>query len=215
SLAFRSQEHLRRQRRRAPVNEPRARGALEALGSFLAKRAWGTVREDYSADGDAWSYFPHDHARSRAYRWNEDGIAAIADRHQYLCFALALGNGADPILKEPAVWFDYHYVVTDWLEGEPCRAGPAGAAPGRTQPRVDASLHAGRDLDARQVGVPLVRFLGSWFPLHHPCPRRSAARQGADSLDAALLQRLRLHSSITPTSQSSISPPFQFSNFPW
>ena len=58
------------------------------------------MREDYSADGDAWSYFPHDHARSRAYRWNEDGLAGICDRHQYLCFALALWNGRDPILKE-------------------------------------------------------------------------------------------------------------------
>ena len=58
------------------------------------------MREDYSADGDAWNYFPHDHARSRAYRWNEDGIAGICDRHQYLCFALALWNGRDPILKE-------------------------------------------------------------------------------------------------------------------
>ena len=58
------------------------------------------MREDYSANGDAWSYFPHDHARSRAYRWNEDGLAGICDRHQYLCFALALWNGRDPILKE-------------------------------------------------------------------------------------------------------------------
>src|SRR5437016_10850089 len=69
-------------------------------GPFLSERAWGTVREDYSADGDAWGYFPHDHARSRAYRWNEDGLAGICDRHQYLCFALALWNGRDPILKE-------------------------------------------------------------------------------------------------------------------
>jgi hypothetical protein len=69
-------------------------------GPFLAERAWGTVREDYSRNGDAWSYFPHDHARSRAYRWNEDGIAGICDRHQYLCFALALWNTHDPILKE-------------------------------------------------------------------------------------------------------------------
>ncbi|HEX4414631.1 MAG TPA: glucosidase [Lacipirellulaceae bacterium] len=69
-------------------------------GPFVAERAWGTVREDYSADGDAWSYFPHDHARSRAYRWNEDGIAGICDRHQYLCFALAFWNGQDPYLKE-------------------------------------------------------------------------------------------------------------------
>ena len=69
-------------------------------GPYLSDRAWGTVREDYSADGDAWDYFPHDHARSRAYRWNEDGLAGISDRNQYLCFALALWNGRDPILKE-------------------------------------------------------------------------------------------------------------------
>jgi len=69
-------------------------------GPYLSERAWGTVREDYSAYGTAWEYFPHDHARSRAYRWNEDGIAGICDRHQKLCFALAFWNGADPILKE-------------------------------------------------------------------------------------------------------------------
>jgi hypothetical protein len=69
-------------------------------GPFLSERAWGTVREDYSPDGCAWDYFPHDHARSRAYRWNEDGIAGICDRHQLICFALALWNGRDPILKE-------------------------------------------------------------------------------------------------------------------
>src|SRR5260221_10732836 len=69
-------------------------------GPFLSERAWGTVREDYSADGVAWEYFPHDHARSRAYRWNEDGLAGICDRHQKICFALALWNGKDPILKE-------------------------------------------------------------------------------------------------------------------
>ena len=69
-------------------------------GPYLSERAWGTVREDYSADGDAWDYFPHDHARSRAYRWNEDGLAGICDRHQLICFALALWNGRDPILKE-------------------------------------------------------------------------------------------------------------------
>ncbi|MFT3746497.1 MAG: hypothetical protein QM785_19675 [Pyrinomonadaceae bacterium] len=69
-------------------------------GPYLAERAWGTVREDYSADGSAWEYFPHDHARSRAYRWNEDGIAGISNRRQNLCFAVALWNGCDPILKE-------------------------------------------------------------------------------------------------------------------
>lgn len=69
-------------------------------GPYLAERAWGTVREDYSADGDAWGYFPHDHARSRAYRWNEDGMAGLSDIQQELCLALSLWNGADPILKE-------------------------------------------------------------------------------------------------------------------
>jgi Mannosylglycerate hydrolase MGH1-like glycoside hydrolase domain len=69
-------------------------------GPYLSERQWGTVREDYSADGDAWDYFPHDHARSRAYRWGEDGLGGICDRHQHICFALALWNEKDPILKE-------------------------------------------------------------------------------------------------------------------
>jgi hypothetical protein len=69
-------------------------------GPYLSERSWGTVREDYSADGSAWNYFPHDHARSRAYRWGEDGIGGISDRHQYICLAVALWNGRDPILKE-------------------------------------------------------------------------------------------------------------------
>ena len=76
------------------------KGHWNRWGPYLSERAWGTVREDYSAGGNAWSYLPHDHARSRVYRWNEDGIAGICDRHQYLCFALALWNGRDPILKE-------------------------------------------------------------------------------------------------------------------
>jgi Mannosylglycerate hydrolase MGH1-like glycoside hydrolase domain len=69
-------------------------------GPYLAERGWATVREDYSADGDAWNFFPHDHARSRVYRWNEDGLGGIADRKQRLCFAFAFWNGRDPILKE-------------------------------------------------------------------------------------------------------------------
>ncbi len=69
-------------------------------GPYLSERQWGTVREDYSPNGSAWDYFPHDHARSRAYRWGEDGIAGICDNHQRLCFAIALWNGQDPILKE-------------------------------------------------------------------------------------------------------------------
>ena len=69
-------------------------------GPYLSERQWGTVREDYSESGDAWNYFTHDHARSRAYRWGEDGLAGISDDRQSLCFALALWNGNDPILKE-------------------------------------------------------------------------------------------------------------------
>ena len=72
----------------------------DLFGPYLSDRAWATVREDYSADGDAWRYFPHDHARSRAYRWNEDGLLGICDDKQRLCFALALWNERDPILKE-------------------------------------------------------------------------------------------------------------------
>ena len=69
-------------------------------GPYLSERQWGTVREDYSETGDAWNFFTHDQARSRAYRWGEDGIAGIADDKQHLCFSLALWNGKDPILKE-------------------------------------------------------------------------------------------------------------------
>jgi len=69
-------------------------------GPYLSERAWGTVREDYSPYGSAWEFFPHEHARSRVYRWNEDGLAGICDRHQLICFALALWNERDRILKE-------------------------------------------------------------------------------------------------------------------
>src|ERR1700716_1988698 len=69
-------------------------------GPYLSERQWGTVREDYSPYGTAWESFPHDHARSRAYRWGEDGIGGICDRHQMICFGLAIWNGRDAILKE-------------------------------------------------------------------------------------------------------------------
>jgi len=72
------------------------------LGPYVSERQWGTVREDYSADGEAWDYLPHEHARSRAYRWGEDGLAGFCDVEQRLCLGLALWNGRDPILKERA-----------------------------------------------------------------------------------------------------------------
>ena len=74
--------------------------AWRRWGPYLAERAWGTVREDYSPNGDAWEDLPHDHARSRAYRWNEDGLGGLSDDGQRLCFAFAFWNGVDPILKE-------------------------------------------------------------------------------------------------------------------
>jgi len=94
---------------RAPETGPEHR-RLEAMragteawrswGPYVSERQWGTVREDYSEGGTAWDYFPHDHARSRAYRWGEDGIAGFCDDRQFLCLSLALWNGRDPILKE-------------------------------------------------------------------------------------------------------------------
>jgi hypothetical protein len=83
------------------LNEARdGKAPWKKWGPYLSERQWGTVREDYSADGNAWNYFSHDHARSRAYRWGEDGLAGISDDYQQLCFAIALWNGKDPILKE-------------------------------------------------------------------------------------------------------------------
>jgi len=79
---------------------PKGRAPWRRWGPYLSERGWGTVREDYSATGEAWDFFPHDHARSRAYRWDEDGLAGICDDRQHLCFALAFWNGRDPILKE-------------------------------------------------------------------------------------------------------------------
>src|SRR3970282_2091995 len=83
------------------LEEARERKAhWKRWGPYLSERQWGTVREDYSTHGTAWKALPHDHARSRAYRWGEEGILGISDNHQRLCFAIALWNGQDAILKE-------------------------------------------------------------------------------------------------------------------
>jgi len=88
---------------KARVAETRLHSAhWRRWGPYLSERQWGTVREDYSEGGSAWDYLPHDHARSRAYRWGEDGLLGISDNHQRLCFSVALWNGVDPILKERA-----------------------------------------------------------------------------------------------------------------
>jgi len=88
------------ERARLAEAEPGRLGRWRRIGPYLAERAWGTVREDYSPDGCAWDYFPHDHARSRAYRWSEDGLAGLCDHEQRMCFAFAFWNERDPLLKE-------------------------------------------------------------------------------------------------------------------
>jgi hypothetical protein len=90
---------MNKERERLLANVP-GREGWKHWGPYLSERQWGTVREDYSADGMPWEYFPHDHARSRAYRWGEDGIAGVSDEEQLVCLSLALWNGRDPILKE-------------------------------------------------------------------------------------------------------------------
>src|SRR5438132_3003536 len=92
---MKTKEHQRLQEDHGPTVPP-----WRKWGPYVSERAWGTVREDYSPYGTAWDYFPHDQARSKAYRWGEDGLAGICDRYQILTFALALWNGRDPILKE-------------------------------------------------------------------------------------------------------------------
>src|ERR1700722_7829897 len=85
----------------ARLAEARDRGVpWRRWGPYLSERQWGTVREDYSDGGTAWDYLPHDHARSRAYRWGEDGLAGYADSQLFWCLSLALWNGSDSILKE-------------------------------------------------------------------------------------------------------------------
>ncbi|WHZ22799.1 MAG: glucosidase [Nitrospira sp.] len=99
SVGERPAHHQSAEQRRLDEDDLR-RQHWKRWGPYVSERAWGTVREDYSRGGTAWEAVPHDHARSKAYRWNEDGLAGVCDRHQFICLALALWNGRDPILKE-------------------------------------------------------------------------------------------------------------------
>ena len=159
-------------------------------GPYLAERAWGTVREDYSEYGGAWEHFDHDQARSRAYRWNEDGLGGISDDQQRLCFALALWNGRDPILKERAFGLtgnqgnrgedvkEYYFYLDatpshSWMRylyKYPQAEYPYGwlVEENRRRSRQDATLHAARH--RRVQGQPLFR-------------RRGALRQGLAGRD--------------------------------
>ena len=147
----------------------RGEAAWELWGPYLSERQWATVREDYSGGGDAWRYFPHDHARSRAYRWGEDGLLGLSDDKQRLCFAVALWNGRDPILKERLfgltgpegnhgedVKEDYYY-----LDATPSHSYLAGLYkyPQREYPYqalIDGNANRDRDtaeLELRDTGV--------------------------------------------------------------
>jgi hypothetical protein len=95
-----TKERVKQAERDRLDEQRRGEARWDLFGPYLSERAWATVREDYSADGDAWAYFPHEHARARVYRWNEDGLLGISDDQQKLCLALALWNGRDRILKE-------------------------------------------------------------------------------------------------------------------
>ena len=156
-------------------------------GPYLSERAWGTVREDYSDSGDAWEYFPHDHARSRAFRWNEDGMAGLSDIHHDLCLGLALWNGADPILKERMF--------------ESTVAGPARSPVADDRPTRDMSFErAGDDLiDGLFVGLDAWQWLllrldrsperGRQRLTGPPGGRRSAVRRGRRRSRTLALQR--------------------------
>ena len=114
-------------------------------GPYLSERQWGTVREDYSPGGTAWDYFTHDHARSRAYRWGEDGIAGFCDDRQLLCLSLALWNGRDPILKERL------FGLTNG-EGQPWRGRQGALLLSRCHPQLRLRAHA---LQAAAGGLSL------------------------------------------------------------
>ena len=140
-------------------------------GPYVSERQWGTVREDYSADGDAWAYLPHDHARSRAYRWGEDGMAGFCDVEQRLCLGLALWNGRDPILKERM------FGLTG-RRGQP-RRGRQGAlvVPRRhPEPRLEP------------LALPLS---AARLPVRRPAGGERAARQARPGVRAARHGRVR------------------------
>ena len=150
------------ERKRVPEATRTAAGAWKEWGPYLSERAWGTVREDYSQAGTAWEYFPHDHARSRAYRWSEDGLAGFCDIHQRLCLALALWNGRDPILKE-GFGNIQKLAETPQLRGEP----------GRER----LLLSVARPARARSIAGSLCSAAG-WSTFRRGCGRR-ADRSGA------------------------------------
>ncbi len=166
--------------RRRLENQRRGTENWRQWGPYLSERAWGTVREDYGAGGDAWGFLPHEHARSRAYRWNEDGLGGICDENQILCFALALWNGRDPILKERA------FGLTG-VAGQSRRGRQGGLLLPRrhAQPQLPAlslqvsadavSLRASWSRKTRSATVS-TRRTGCWRPARSPKAATSTSR---------------------------------------
>ena len=163
------------------------------FGPYLAERQWGTVREDYSPSGDAWEYFPHDHARSRAYRWEENGLLGITDREgnhgedvKELYFYLdstPTHSYLKAMYRYPQAGYPYDTVLPlqrpALALGGPVPSEARRPAEAGEKPRPETPLQPGRDLGARQVGIPLLRRLGPGVP-HGPVrENRPAFRQGA------------------------------------
>ncbi len=179
------------------LRESRTGARWRRWGPYLSERQWGTVREDYSDNGDAWSYFTHDESRSRAYRWGEDGLAGISDTHQRLCFAIALWNEHDPILKERLFGLtntegnhgedvkEYYFYLDNlpthsyqrWLYKYPHQAYPYDdlVATNRSRSRLEAGVRTDRHRDLRRQ--PLLRRRGrvrEGRPERHPVPHHRA-----------------------------------------
>ena len=217
------------------LREARAGVPWRAWGPYLSERQWGTVREDYSDSGDAWSYFTHDQARSRAYRWGEDGLAGISDDKQRLCLALALWNERDPILKERLFGLtnaegnhgedvkEYYFYVDNLPTHSYQRYAlqvPAGRVPLR-RPRggepgpVPAGVRVRADRHRRLRRRPLLRRRGrvrEGRARGHPLPRHRAqplrrGRRAARAADAVVPQHLVLGRPASPGRGSPASTP--------
>ena len=203
------------------LNEAREAGIpWKKWGPYLSERQWGTVREDYSQDGNAWAYFSHDQARSRAYRWGEDGLGGFSDDQQRLCFALALWNEHDPILKERAFGLtnsegnhgedvkEYYFYVDStpthsymkYLYKYPQRAFPYGDLIETNRRRSRAGLRVRADRHGRLRRQPVLRRLSrvrEGGPGRHPDPGhrpqpRAGSRPAPVAPDALVSQHLVL-----------------------
>ena len=213
------------------LNDAREAGVpWKKWGPYLSERQWGTVREDYSQDGNAWAYFSHDQARSRAYRWGEDGLGGFSDDEQRLCFALALWNEHDPILKERAFGLtnsegnhgedvkEYYFYVDStpthsymkYLYKYPQRAFPYGDLLETNGPPVAAGARIRADRHGRLRRQPVLRRLSRVCesrpgrhsdPGHRP-QSRARSRPAPTAPDALVPQHLVVEAKGRPSRAS-------------